>query len=320
MKAHNEKSIEKIPESAAMGEDESTLYSTERTFDIHHRMAYCYIEPTSTRGYHAHTFYEINFILSDEGFHYMGNRIIPARRGDVFVIPPHHRHAYLEKRPDFRIYNFVLHPRFFETYLPNLQRLPGFSDIFQVEPLLRSTGGGTFSHVVLRDKRLSEICARLDALHALDQTSEPATLIAACEAMTIIALLCEEYGRTALSVGHTEDAFFAASLALIFERLAEPLSISLLAETAHLSRSAYLRRFAQTTGMSPHRFIRKERIKSAMQLLKRTDMTVARIAEETGFYDISHFARIFSVATGCTPTEYRNNIRKGKADGDGLRK
>ena len=34
-------------------------------------------------------------------------------------------------------------------------------------------------------------------------------------------------------------------------------------------------------------------------------MTVARVAEEVGFYDVSHFVRAFTAAIGYSPTEYR---------------
>ena len=34
-------------------------------------------------------------------------------------------------------------------------------------------------------------------------------------------------------------------------------------------------------------------------------MTVARVAEEVGFYDVSHFVRAFTAAVGYSPTEYR---------------
>lgn len=292
-----------IIESTEIEEDKVGLYRTEMIFGINHRMAKTYIEAKANLGYHAHTFYEINFILSGEGTHYMGERIIPAKRGDVFVIPPNHRHAYRGKESEFRIYNLIFHPRFFETYLSSLRRLPGFLDLFEVEPLMRATGGAFF-HIRLGNELLGEITARLDALHALDQQYESSALIAACESMTVIAILCEEYERTRTEQ-HTEDAFFAHSLSLIFERLSSPLTIEELAEEAHLSRSSFLRKFTATVGMSPHRFIQKERIKSAGQLLKSTDMTVARIAGEVGFYDVSHFVRAFTEAVGYSPTEYR---------------
>ena len=287
----------------AIENDIVALYRTDWIFGINHRVAKVYVEPKADLGYHAHTFYEINFILAGEGTHYMGDRSIPATRGDVFIIPPNHRHAYRGASDNFRIYNLIFHPRFFEMYLSSLRPLPGFLSLFEVEPLMRATGG-FFYHILLKDETLAEVTARLDALHALDQQYESAALIAACECMTIIAILCEEYERTR-AAEYKDDAFFSQALTMIFEHLAEPLTIEALAEAVHLSRSSFLRKFNQIIGMSPHRFIQKERIKSAGQLLRNTDMTVARVAEEVGFYDVSHFVRAFTAAIGYSPTEYR---------------
>ena len=303
--------MEEIREIHTIEENDTPLYRTNKIFGINHRMAKSYIEPKADLGYHAHTFYEINFILAGEGTHYMGDRIIPAGRGDVFVIPPNHRHAYRGASDDFRIYNLIFHPRFFEMYLPSLRRLPGFSDLFEVEPLMRATGGA-FYHIRLEDEILAGIRTHLDGLHALDQKYETSALIASCAAMTIIAILCEEYERSRTTKDNA-DTYFVRSLSMIFERLSEPLTIDLLAEAAHLSRSSFLRKFGETVGMSPHRFIQKERIKSAGLLLKSTDMPIVRIASEVGFYDVSHFTRVFTAAVGYTPAEYRR-IETEKAE------
>ena len=303
----------KIPDSSAIEENFIGLYRTDYIFGARNRIAKAYYEPEVNIGYHAHTFYEINFIFSGSGMHYLGDRILPAKRGDVFVIPPNHRHAYRGDPEDFLIYNLIFHPQFFEKHLPSLRRLPGFLDLFAVEPLMRATGGAFF-HIALDDATLAGIASRLDALHEIDQAEESPALIASCECMTIIATLCEKYERNKTE-NRSADAFFAHSLSLIFEHLAEPLTIERLAEEAHLSRSSFLRKFTETVGMSPHRFIQKERIKNAGQLLKNTDMTIARIAGEVGFYDVSHFVRAFTAAIGYTPTEYRRiESEKGRGN------
>ncbi|WP_374327909.1 helix-turn-helix domain-containing protein [Paracoccus pantotrophus] len=42
-------------------------------------------------------------------------------------------------------------------------------------------------------------------------------------------------------------------------------------------------------------------------LLARTDRTVTRIAEETGFCDASHLIRVFRETEGTTPDLWRQN-------------
>ena len=43
---------------------------------------------------HSQAFYEINIITRGEGVHHFGEKIYPARRGDVFIIPPNILHGY----------------------------------------------------------------------------------------------------------------------------------------------------------------------------------------------------------------------------------
>ena len=53
--------------------------------------------------------------------------------------------------------------------------------------------------------------------------------------------------------------------------------------------------------MRPH----PQRMAQARMLLARTDRTVTRIAEETGFCDASHLIRVFRETEGTTPDLWR---------------
>ncbi|MGA0559296.1 chromate resistance protein ChrB domain-containing protein [Larkinella sp. VNQ87] len=64
-------------------------------------------------------------------------------------------------------------------------------------------------------------------------------------------------------------------------------------------------------------YIRKVRIEKAIQLLETADNTLSEIAYLTGFSDQSHFTRIFKQHTGKSPSQYRKNLAKRKADSKG---
>lgn len=55
---------------------------------------------------------------------------------------------------------------------------------------------------------------------------------------------------------------------------------------------------------------RQHRIRHAVSLLEQTDQSIARIGAACGFDDMSYFARIFRAERGCTPSEYREKLRK----------
>jgi len=82
-----------------------------------------------------------------------------------------------------------------------------------------------------------------------------------------------------------------------------------VAECAHfcnMSKAHFTRVFKQTTGLPPVQFILGIRIDRAKELLDFTDMSIAEIAEASGFRDQNYFARIFKKITGMSPSQYRH--------------
>jgi AraC family transcriptional regulator len=89
------------------------------------------------------------------------------------------------------------------------------------------------------------------------------------------------------------------------DRLAEDISVGVLAELVDLSPFHFSRVFKQTTGMSPLQFVTRERIAHAQRLIRETPRTLIEIALEVGYTSPSHFAQVFRRVVGVTPTEFR---------------
>jgi len=78
-----------------------------------------------------------------------------------------------------------------------------------------------------------------------------------------------------------------------------------VAEAAALSVSRALHLFKEETGLSLTDYITKLRIDYGKYLLLNTDIKLADLASEAGFYDQSHFARYFKKKEGTTPSHFR---------------
>ena len=89
-------------------------------------------------------------------------------------------------------------------------------------------------------------------------------------------------------------------------RRAEEISIGALAEQVSLSPFHFCRVFKQTTGMSPLRYVTRERVARAQQLIRETSRSLIEIGLEVGYTNPSHFARVFRRVAGMTPTEFRH--------------
>lgn len=100
------------------------------------------------------------------------------------------------------------------------------------------------------------------------------------------------------------------------DHLAENVSIGALAERVYLSPEHLIRRFKAETGGTPHAYLMKCRFQRAEQLLAYSGLSIARIAEETGFASASHFASQFRKAYGQSPSQFRAENAACTAAGD----
>ncbi|QDU06882.1 AraC family transcriptional regulator [Gimesia aquarii] len=83
------------------------------------------------------------------------------------------------------------------------------------------------------------------------------------------------------------------------------ITVKELASLVELSTSQFQRRFRKLFNTSPASYINHVRIQSACRKLTSTTDTISHIAIQTGFYDHSHFSKVFKAYTGVSPTEYR---------------
>jgi AraC family transcriptional regulator len=90
--------------------------------------------------------------------------------------------------------------------------------------------------------------------------------------------------------------------------LAESISIGTLAELTDLSPFHFSRVFKQATGITPLKFVTRERMLQAQQLIRETSRSLIEIALEVGYSSPSHFAQVFRRTVGMAPTQFRNAL------------
>ena len=89
-------------------------------------------------------------------------------------------------------------------------------------------------------------------------------------------------------------------------RVAEPHSIAELARLAALSPYHFLRTFKQVTGVTPHQWLVRARLRAAAQHLVAGRARITDIALEVGFEDLSNFVRSFRAEFGVSPRAFRS--------------
>lgn len=94
----------------------------------------------------------------------------------------------------------------------------------------------------------------------------------------------------------------------IEENYTQNISIYTLSSLCNLSAFHLIRVFHDHFGVPPHVFQKQVRIKKAKELLAQK-MSLACIAQETGFTDQSHLAKQFKHMVGIPPGQYRNSVQ-----------
>ena len=93
------------------------------------------------------------------------------------------------------------------------------------------------------------------------------------------------------------------------------LTLEALADKFHYSQRQMIRLLKEYTGLGFKDLVQDIKVKKAIAFLKADHIPMSSIAETVGFYDTSHFYRVFKKRTGLTPVEYRAKYQK-KATGE----
>jgi len=100
---------------------------------------------------------------------------------------------------------------------------------------------------------------------------------------------------------------------LLLRNLGADLPVGELARLCGLSRSYFTRAFKASMGTPPHRWLLRERVRRAGEMLERADESISLIALSCGFADQSHLTRVFHAIAGTSPAAWRRQRKAGLA-------
>ncbi|MFD3656812.1 helix-turn-helix domain-containing protein [Streptomyces sp. NPDC058620] len=107
-----------------------------------------------------------------------------------------------------------------------------------------------------------------------------------------------------------QDDRLADVLAWARENLHAPLPVAELARRSLMSRRSFARRFAASTGTTPHAWLLGLRLSRAEELLETTDLPVEEIARLVGFGSAAVLRAQFVRRRGVPPRSYRRSFTR----------
>lgn len=96
-------------------------------------------------------------------------------------------------------------------------------------------------------------------------------------------------------------------LQYIAENLAEPLTVTVVAQQLHMAESTFSRFFHTHLGVTFRQYLIEQRVKQAARYLVSTDWSIAHICAEVGFSSLSNFNEKFKTLLHVTPRHYRTD-------------
>jgi AraC family transcriptional regulator len=195
-----------------------------------------------------------------------------------------------------------LHGNFFErtgAEVLTVQPDPARADL--LEPL--SGVLGEVNHI--RDRSIAAVATR--AANELVAPDDIAPL--AVEGLILEMLALTARGRAASGVGteRRRPGWLEDARALLHDRKLQPLRVTDVADAVGVHPVHLARVFRAQYGTPVGAYVRALRLNWAADRLAASGDPITQIALQAGFYDQSHFTRVFKRQFGCTPLAYRSD-------------
>lgn len=157
----------------------------------------------------------------------------------------------------------------------------------------------------------ADIIARLLGVLAHDAHNDSPS--GALFAETIIsALLMNLTGEKAKTWSYTDtgtqnsDKITQVAIDILQAHLTDGVTLVYISEQVGVSVQYLCRVFKQSTGMSPHQYLLRQRVFMARRMILEGDLPLAEIALEVGFTDQSKLSTTFKNIMGYSPSQLRN--------------
>jgi len=247
---------------------------------------------------HSHEFNELVLVTRGSGTHFSKNGEFLLGEGSIVFIPPGIQHGYKDVK-DLALYNILIGKSMLAKNFLDLADFPGFNSLFKC--------GDTIPRLLLNPTQLSEVIPLLESMEQeVDDQSfgSGSKTLAYAYLLNLIILLSRIYDETPR--GNNQMAHRLGEVMAFMEKNKDKsLTTKELTEIANMSASTLNRSFKLATGLSPIEYHLHKRIAHACSLIQKRGLSIAEVAEASGFTDANYFSRQFRKVMDTTPKEYQ---------------
>ncbi|MDR3713287.1 MAG: AraC family transcriptional regulator [Puia sp.] len=272
--------LQKLP----LTEDRSFVASTFRT-------------PHFEVGWHRHIEYELILFTEGSGLGFVGNYVGEFETGDIYFLGSNLPHTF-QKREKGLITSAVV-IQFRENFWGE-----GFLQIPECRPLRQLLAASQYGLKVTGPAR-QKLQPLIIALETADSFRRVLLL---GECLDLLARTKEYLPVSTQEAGPQNSKDTGAINAVIqftIDCFREPITLSKVAELAHMSVPAFCHYFKRTTRKTYIDFLNEVRVGYACHLLVETEKPVLDICYESGYNTMANFHKQFLKIRKLTPLKYR---------------
>lgn len=259
-------------------------------------------QPQVVFDWHVHDEFELVLMHEGHGQYFVGDSINVFGPDEFVLFGAQLPHTFKSDPRVQRVYQSVI--QFKSDFLgANFLQQPEF---YKLRKMLQRSGSGIrFDQALAKDLRPRIL--KIDQLAPGHRT---------VEFLSILVTLADFAGP---NISHS-DSFPSSSsktkerlhrvVAYIEARLAEEVTLDSVSEVANMSPTAFSRFFHQEMGTTLTDYVNGMRIAAAKGQLRENDSSIALIAKQVGYNNISNFNRQFKSRSGMSPRQYVAQFRK----------
>jgi len=263
-------------------------------------------EPSFSREFHFHEECQLVYITNGKGKRIVGDSIEHFEDGELVFIGSNVPHVWIDEDRHIGAYrkkcsslSLFISPQKFRTHFS------AFGDIQRTDSLFEKAQRG----MLIKGQAKNHIIALLETAqvqHGIEQIITLLNIVYALGTTLEFSLLASPNYANAIS--YKDNERMNRVYHYLLENFNKDIQCQEVAEIAGMNPNAFCRFFKSRTQRSLTIFLNEIRIGHACKLLVEKDESIAQIAYDCGFNNISNFNHFFKLLKKIPPRQFRKEI------------
>ena len=254
-----------------------------------------YSEEPISHSLHTHTYYELLYVVSGEVVMTIHGREMQCPAGSLVFLNPFDAHASRPVKLPYRRYYLLI---------PQTQLKAFHNDVLLLSVFRYH--GEDFPYVMQAGDCKPRFDQYFSMLSAVQQEGGQ-FIDTRIEALMTMILTDAQALRPDMFIPDNQLSFLPIQDIMndLENAVTGSFSLQELAKKYHVSPNCLSVHFRRVVGLSPMQYVTQSRLTRAKFLLQHAELSVAGVAQQCGYPDVSNFVRRFRAQFGQTPLQFR---------------